>query len=113
MRALALFAVLQAGAAQDKAEAFTFLFWTDQEIDPGKDGAHKCGPAIEAMNAIAGKAWPPAVGGKVDEPDFVASAGDSCGWPSAAAVASWSNIVRTLKFPTRAVAGNHDAGGLS
>lgn len=105
---LALLILLQ--AAPDKPEPFTFLFWTDQEIDPG--GPHKCGPVVDAMNAIAGTEWPH--GGKVETPDFAASAGDSCGWPSAAAVAAWNKIARQqLKFPTRAVAGNHDAGGLA
>ncbi len=122
MNALIALMVLQAATApekpfdadQGKPEPFTFLFWTDQEIEPGKDGPHKCGPVIEAMNAIPGKPWPAAFGGAVDAPDFVASAGDSCGWPSAAAVASWNKIAREqLKFPTRGVAGNHDAGGLS
>jgi hypothetical protein len=114
MRSIALVGLLMAGQeTKEKPEAFTFLFWTDQELDP-KEGHGKCAPAVEAMNAIAGKAWPASVGGTVDAPDFVASAGDSCGWPSAAAVASWNKIVRELlKIPTRAVAGNHDAGGLS
>lgn len=106
-----LFLVLLQAAAPEKPEPFTFLFWTDQEIDP--KGPHKCQPAIEAMNAVPGKAWPAAFGGTVETPDFVASAGDSCGWPSAAAVGAWSQITRELKYPTRAVAGNHDAGGLA
>lgn len=116
MRTIALLAALLAGVqeAKDKPEPFTFLFWTDQEIDPGKDGHAKTLPTVEAMNAIAGKPWPAAFGGKVEAPDFIASAGDSTGWPSAAAVASWNKIVHELlKAPTRAVAGNHDAGGLS
>jgi hypothetical protein len=100
---------------KDPPQAFTFLFWTDQEIDQGKQGDYsKCVPTIEAMNAIAGTPYPDAVGGKVEAPDFVASAGDSTGWPTGACVASWNKICRELlKYPTRAVAGNHDAGGLS
>ena len=114
MNVLALSVLLQAGAAVDRPAEFTFLFWTDQEIDPKGDYA-KCVPTIDAMNAVAGKTWPSALGGgPVGAPDFAASAGDSCGWPSAAAVASWNKIVHELlKMPTRAVAGNHDAGGLS
>lgn len=99
--------------AQEKSppEAFTFLFWTDQELDPGKEA--KLLPTIEAMHAIAGKTLPAALGGAVEKPDFVASAGDSCGWPSHGAVTSWKKVCdEMLKFPTRAVAGNHDAGGL-
>ena len=109
--ALALSALL----AQQTPEEFTFLFWTDQEIDQGKKGDFsKCVPTIDAMNAVAGKAWPAALGGTVATPDFVASAGDSTGWPTAACVASWDKICRELlKYPTRAVAGNHDSGGMS
>lgn len=106
---------LAAALVQDKPEEFTFLFWTDQEIDQGKKGDFsKCVPTIEAMNAVAGKPWPKALGGTVATPDFVASAGDSTGWPTAACVASWDKICRELlKIPTRAVAGNHDSGGMS
>jgi hypothetical protein len=111
---LALLLLLPGQEAKGKPEAFTFLFWTDQELDPQKPGDGLCGPTIAAMNGIAGKAWPAAIGGAVEAPDFVASAGDSTGWPSAAAVGFWNAICRErLKIPTRAVAGNHDAGGLS
>jgi hypothetical protein len=110
MTVLALAILLQ---GTERPEEFTFLFWTDQEIDP-KGDASTCRPAVEAMNGVAGRPWPSALGGApVAAPDFVASAGDSCGWPSAAAVAAWDKLVRELKMPTRAVAGNHDAGGLS
>jgi len=100
---------------KEKPEAFTFLFWTDQEINQGKNGDYsKCVPTIDAMNAIAGKDYPEAVGGRVEKPDFVASGGDSTGWPTHACVVSWDKICRELlKFPTRAVAGNHDSGGES
>jgi hypothetical protein len=100
---------------QDLPQPFTFLFWTDQEIDQGKQGDYsKCVPTIDAMNAIAGKALPDAIGGKVEKPDFVASAGDSTGWPTNACVTSWNKIcTELLKIPTRAVAGNHDSGGES
>ncbi len=101
--------------AEDRPAAFTFLFWTDQEIDQGKNGDYnRCVPTIEAMNAIAGREYPVAVGGTVEVPDFVASGGDSTGWPTWACVASWDKICRQLlKYPTRAVAGNHDSGGES
>jgi hypothetical protein len=99
--------------ASEKPEEFTFLFWTDQEIDQGKGGDYsKCAPTIEAMNAIPGKPWPGASGRKVEKPDFVTSGGDSTGWPTSACVKSWEKICRELlKYPTRAVAGNHDSGG--
>jgi hypothetical protein len=108
-----ILAGLLAQEPADMPEAFTFLFWTDQEIDQGKNGDYsKCLPTIHAMNGIAGTPWPAGIGGEVGVPDFVASAGDSTGWPTAACVASWNKIVRELlKFPTRAVAGNHDSGG--
>lgn len=114
---LPLFAsILLAGEPPAKKEApaaFTFLFWTDQEIDQGKKGDFsKCAPTIEAMNAIPGKDFPDAVGGKVEAPDFVASGGDTTGWPTNACVVSWQKICgELLKYPTRAVAGNHDSGG--
>ncbi len=115
MIAILLSSFLAGGGQDEKPQEFTFLFWTDQEIDQGKQGDYgKCVPTIEAMNAIAGTDYPAAIGGKVGAPDFVASAGDSTGWPTAACVASWNKIVRELlKYPTRAVAGNHDSGGLS
>ena len=102
------------GTSQDKPdapEAFTFLFWTDQELDPGKEA--KLIPHVEAMNAMGGKALPAPLGAKLEAPDFVASAGDSTGWPSHGAVQSWNKVCREmLKLPTRAVAGNHDSGGV-
>ena len=103
----------QEKAASDKPQAFTFLFWTDQEINQNKGGDYgKCVPTIDAMNAIPGKAYPEAIGGKVEKPDFVTSAGDSTGWPTNDCVNSWNKICRELlKYPTRAVAGNHDSGG--
>ena len=113
--ALALAASAQEPARREAPAAFTFLFWTDQEINPGKNGDFsKCVPTIEAMNGIAGKDYPEAVGGKVETPDFVASGGDTTGWPTHACAMSWDKICRELlRFPTRAVAGNHDSGGAS
>lgn len=116
---IVLFGGPAGGASQDRAAkdppaAFTFLFWTDQELPPRDGDPARCLPTVEAMNSIAGKAWPAAVGGVVDPPDFVASGGDSTGWPTHAAVTTWNRICRELlKFPTRAVAGNHDSGGES
>src|SRR5262245_13831810 len=103
-RALLAVALLAgSGIAQDSPkaapEAFTILFWTDQELDPGKE--EKLAPTVEAMNGIAGKPFPEALGGSVDKPDFVASAGDSTGWPSAGAVQAWNKVVREmLKIPS-------------
>jgi len=102
--------IAQEPAAKQAPEAFTFLFWTDQELDPGKEA--KLAPTVEAMNAIAGKPYPEAIGGAIDAPDFVASAGDSTGWPSQGAVEAWTKVVLDLKFPSRPVAGNHDSGGV-
>jgi len=109
-----LTAPFQEPPAKASPAAFTFLFWTDQELPPKDGDPGKCLPTVEAMNAIAGKAWPASVGGVVEVPDFIASGGDSTGWPTHAAVTSWNRICRELlKFPTRAVAGNHDSGGES
>lgn len=107
-----LTALLGAQETATGPEAFTFLFWTDQELDPGKEA--KLQATVDAMHGVAGKAFPAALGGNAEAPDFVASAGDSCGWPSHGAVTSWNKVCREmLKIPTRAVAGNHDSGGLS
>jgi hypothetical protein len=102
--------IAQESGPKSPPEAFTILFWTDQELDPGKED--KLAPTIEAMNGIAGKAFPEALGGTIETPDFVASAGDSTGWPSHGAVQAWNKVVREmLKIPSRPVAGNHDSGG--
>ena len=65
MKLLALLLALAPSMQEtEKAEPFTFLFWTDQEINQGKDGDYsKCVPTIKAMNTIPGTALPEAIGG--------------------------------------------------
>src|SRR5688572_24282177 len=61
-----LAALVAAQEPKDKPEAFTFLFWTDQELDPGKEA--KLAPTLSAMHGMAGKALPSALGGNADAP---------------------------------------------
>ena len=56
---------------------FTFLFWPDQELRGGEDDISRLRPIIDAMNTIAGKAYPESIGGTVAVPDFIASGGDT------------------------------------
>ena len=115
---LALMLLSPAHAADkpgDKPEDFTFLFWTDQEINHDAKDANfaRLAPTIDAMNFVAGRKYPAAIGGTVAKPDFVASGGDTTGWPTNFCVYNvWDDVVkRRLKFETRPVAGNHDSGG--
>jgi 3',5'-cyclic AMP phosphodiesterase CpdA len=91
----------------------TFFGWSDQHITADGDGAHLI-PAIEAMNALPGRPYPEAVGGKVETPAFVFNTGDIAEWPSRAALDTYEQLItKRLKFPSYEIAGNHDLGGLS
>ena len=48
-------------------------------------------PAIDAMNSLAGKAYPEAIGGTVEKPAFVFGLGDISEWPTRAAKTPTSN----------------------
>ena len=58
--------LLSPASAQEKSnpEPFTFLFWTDQELDPGKET--KLVPHVDAMNAMGGKSLPAPLGTKLE-----------------------------------------------
>jgi len=93
--------------------ALTVFGWSDQHVQVDGDGQHLT-PAIEAMNALPGRAYPEAVGGIVEKPAFVIGLGDITEWPSRAALDTYEQFVtKRLKFPTYEVCGNHDLGGLS
>jgi hypothetical protein len=93
--------------------ALTFFGWSDQHIKTDGDGAHLV-PAIEAMNALPGRPYPEAIGGKVETPAFVFGLGDITEWPSRAALDTYERLITEhLKFPSYEIAGNHDLGGLS
>jgi hypothetical protein len=99
--------------ASDRAPALTFFGWSDQHIQADGDGKHLI-PAIDAMNALPGRAYPEAVGGTVEKPAFVFGLGDISEWPSRAALDTYEQLItKRLKFPSYDIAGNHDLGGLS
>ena len=89
----------------------TFFGWSDQHVQTSGDGRHLV-PAIQAMNALPGKAYPEAIGGVVDKPAFVFGLGDITEWPTRAALTTYKQLItKQLKFPSYDVAGNHDIGG--
>jgi hypothetical protein len=91
----------------------TFFGWSDQHIQADGNGEHLI-PAIDAMNALPGRAYPDAVGGTVEKPAFVFGLGDISEWPSRAAIDTYEQLItKRLKFPSYEIAGNHDLGGLS
>ena len=63
------------------------------------------------MNTLAGREYPPEIGGKVDRPAFVLGCGDCTDWPTPAATRAYANIVtQRLKLPSFDIMGNHDEG---
>jgi hypothetical protein len=88
----------------------TFFGWADQHVS--NEGSYEhCLPSVEAMKALPGTAYPDAVGGGVEEPAFVLSAGDLTEWPTHAATEGYLALVKLLPWPTHEIAGNHDNGG--
>jgi hypothetical protein len=103
--------LLAAGVGFGQESALTFFGWSDQHVQVDGDGAHVA-TAIEAMNALPGRAWPEAIGGVVAKPAFVFGLGDLTEWPSHAAKETYERLItKQLKFPSYDVAGNHDIGG--
>jgi hypothetical protein len=99
--------------APGQPAALTFFGWSDQHIQADGNGEHLI-PAIDAMNALPGRAYPDAVGGTVEKPAFVFGLGDISEWPSRAAIDTYEQLItKRLKFPSYEIAGNHDLGGLS
>jgi hypothetical protein len=102
-----------ADASPQRQAALTFFGWSDQHVQVDGNGEHLI-PAIDAMNALPGRAYPEAIGGVVEKPAFVFGAGDVSEWPSRAALDTYEQLItKRLKFPTYDIAGNHDLGGLS
>jgi len=102
-----------ADSAPQRQAALTFFGWSDQHVQVDGNGEHLL-PAIDAMNALPGRAYPEAIGGTVDKPAFVIGLGDITEWPSHAAMDTYDQLItKRLKFPTYEIAGNHDIGGLS
>jgi len=114
-----VWAVIGAQAAQGAAasaatapagEGLTFFAWADQHIQTNGDGKHAA-PAIDAMNALPGTAYPASIGGSVARPAFVFGGGDITEWPTHAALRTYERMIQRLKFPAYDIAGNHDSGG--
>jgi hypothetical protein len=106
-----LFAAVSPAAAAEVG--LTFFGWSDQHVQTSGDASHLV-PAIEAMNQLPGKPYPPRFGGTVDRPAFVFGCGDITEWPTHAAKTAYEEmILKRLKFPAYDIAGNHDEGGKS
>lgn len=111
--ALLAILLLTCGTSWGQENTLTFFGWSDQHVQVDGHGEHLI-PAIDAMNSLAGKAYPEAVGGVVEKPAFVFGLGDIAEWPSRAALDTYEQLItKRLKFPSFDVAGNHDIGGLS
>ena len=94
-----------------EAAALTFFGWSDQHTKTSGDTSSLY-PFVDAMNTMAGTAWPKSVGGKVDKPSFVIGAGDITEWPTKAAMKGYDALLKNrLKFAAYDVLGNHDDGG--
>ena len=97
-----------AGSAEP---ALTFFGWSDQHVQTDGNARHLL-PAIDAMNALPGLAYPESIGGTVSEPAFVFGCGDVTEWPTFAAMKAYDQLItKRLRFPAYDVLGNHDEGG--
>lgn len=103
---------LVGSARQDDAPpaGLTFFGWSDQHVLPDGDYTH-CSSSVEAMKALPGTPFPDSIGGTVEEPSFVVSAGDLTEWPSHAATEGYRKLAELLPWPSYEIAGNHDDGG--
>jgi hypothetical protein len=102
-----------AGIGSGQENTLTFFGWSDQHVQVDGNGEHLI-PAIDAMNSLAGKAYPESIGGTVEKPAFVFGLGDVSEWPSRAAKDTYEQLItKRLKMPSYDIAGNHDIGGLS
>ena len=97
--------------AQENRPPLTFFGWSDQHTNTSGDTS-RLHPFVDAMNTMAGTAWPKTVGGKVAKPSFVIGAGDITEWPTHAAMKGYDSLLNNrLQFPAYDVLGNHDDGG--
>ena len=97
--------------AQENRPTLTFFGWSDQHTNTSGDTS-RLHPFVDAMNTMAGTAWPKTVGGKVAKPSFVIGAGDITEWPTHAAMKGYDSLLNNrLQFPAYDVLGNHDDGG--
>ncbi|MBE3134571.1 MAG: hypothetical protein IMZ55_13960 [Acidobacteria bacterium] len=108
-------ALVLAGALASPARGadagLTFLGWSDQHVTTQGEAGH-LRPAVDAMNTVAGTAYPEKIGGKVAPPAFVFGCGDITEWPTAAARDAYEAVVtKRLRIPAYDIVGNHDEGG--
>ena len=97
--------------AQENRPPLTFFGWSDQHTNTSGDTS-RLHPFVDAMNTMAGTAWPKTVGGKVTKPSFVIGAGEITEWPTHAAMKGSDSLLNNrLQFPAYDVLGNHDDGG--
>ena len=103
--------LLLTGVVAEEATTLTFYGWSDQHTKTSGDTS-SLHPFVDAMNTMAGTAWPKSVGGQVPKPAFVIGAGDITEWPTNAAMKGYDALLNTrLKFPAYDILGNHDDGG--
>ena len=103
--------ILFRGVAAEAATTLTFYGWSDQHTKTSGDTS-SLHPFVDAMNTMAGTAWPKSMGGQVPKPEFVIGAGDITEWPTNAAMKGYDALLNTrLNFPAYDVLGNHDDGG--
>ncbi len=89
----------------------TFFGWSDQHVQTDGSAEHLL-PAIDAMNTLPGRPYPPGIGGRVAKPAFVFGCGDITEWPTHAAMTRYNELItKRLTFPAYDVIGNHDEGG--
>jgi len=103
--------LLLTGVVAEEATTLTFYGWSDQHTKTSGDTS-SLHPFVDAMNTMAGTAWPKSVGGQVPKPAFVIGTGDITEWPTNAAMKGYDALLNTrLKFPAYDILGNHDDGG--
>lgn len=111
---LAIAACRAASAGEESgASELTFYGWSDQHVATSGAVDHLL-PAIDAINALPGTEYPPAIGGRVAKPALVFGCGDITEWPTNAAKNAYAELLdNRLRFPSFDIVGNHDEGGKS
>lgn len=100
-----------AGRAAAAEPELTFFGWSDQHVTTDGNAEHVIA-AVDAMNRLPGREFPPSIGGKVAQPALVLGCGDVTEWPTRAARDAYDRLItKRLKFPAFDLLGNHDEGG--
>lgn len=112
-RLIWVFGAALACATPAGAIDLTFLGWADQHIGNAGESSHLT-DFVTALNTIEGTPLPASIGGVVQTPAFIVSAGDQTDWPTWAAKEEYNRIItQDLNYPTYDVLGNHDQGGFA